>query len=446
MITHSQPTSRGFAVQRLLSWRGAAGLTAAAAGSVIVTGALLPWVTEFAGLIAVSGVRGGNGRIFVAVGALIAVAGIWELARGGQAARWAAGLAGFGAAAFSGYLLIQLAKTMNALGADSMVLARSGPGLPVVLAGSVAAFATLLFPPSTQATLRRDHDAQALAWAADRQSAGLRRGLTLALGAAWLVDAALQFQPYMFSRAMVATMLTPMEAGQPAVIAGPVTLLARLVSENPVPWNAAFATIQLALGVGLLFRATSRAALAGTVAWALSMWWLGEGAGMIFTGTGSPLSGAPGAALLYALLAVLLWPGGREERPGSSVATASWLGRYAKLAWLVLWGGLAALMIAVPRGASSLTAAGGSRADIIIIAFTVGFAIAAAGVLFPATTRPALIIAVLAAAVVWAAGEHFGELLSGQATDLSTGPLLILLAIAFWPSPGNARSIIPNER
>jgi hypothetical protein len=167
---------------------------------------------------------------------------------------------------------------MNTLGGDSMVLARGGPGLPVVLGGSVAAFATLLFPSSAQTTLRRDHDAPAPSWAADRRATGLRRGLTLALGALWLADAALQFQPYMFSRAMVATMLAPMEADQPGIIGGPVTLLARLVSEHPVPWNAAFATIQLALAVGLLFRATTRAALAGTIAWSLGVWWLGEGA------------------------------------------------------------------------------------------------------------------------------------------------------------------------
>ena len=36
-------------------------------------------------------------------------------------------------------------------------------------------------------------------------------------------------------------------------------------------------TIQLALAAGLLCRPTVRAALAGTVAWALAVWWLGEG-------------------------------------------------------------------------------------------------------------------------------------------------------------------------
>jgi hypothetical protein len=446
MITRGQPASPALAVPSwLLSWRGAAGLTATAAGAIIVTGALLPWAEEFAGLVTISGVRGSYGRILVAVGALIAVAGIWQLARGGQASRWLAGLAGFAATGFSGYLLIQLTRTMNTLGGDSMVLARSGPGLPVVLGGSVAAFATLLFPPSTQTTLRRDRSAPALAWAADRQATGLRRGLTLALGGLWLVDAALQFQPYMFGRSMVATMLAPMEANQPGVIGGPVALLARLVAENPVPWNAAFATIQLALGVGLLLRATTRAALAGTIAWSLGVWWLGEGMGQIFTGAASPLTGAPGAALLYALLALLIWPARNDDgRPGSRVTPAGPRGRAATFAWVILWGGLACLMLTAPNGASALTAAGGGRADLIRIAFTVAFALAAAGVLLPAAARPALAISVIAAAILWAAGEHFGALLSGQATDPNTGPLLILIALARWPR-AKATPIIPNE-
>ena len=33
----------------------------------------------------------------------------------------------------------------------------------------------------------------------------------------------------------------------------------------------------------------------------------------------------------------------------------------------------------------------------------------------------------------WAAGEHFGSLFSGTATDPNSGPLLLLIAAAFWP-------------
>ncbi|MGB6613074.1 MAG: hypothetical protein WBE95_03245 [Trebonia sp.] len=433
MTTRSQPAARAVAVPSWpRGWRAAAGLTAVAAGALIITGALLPWVEAFAGLLPISGIRGGNGRELAAAGAVIAAAGIWQLARGGQAARWLAGLAGFAAAGFAGYLLIQLVRTVRDLGGDSMVIARPGPGLPVVLAGSVAAFATLLFPPSAQATLRRDPGTRVFSWTADRESVGLRRALQIALGAVWLLDAALQYQPYMFTRGFPG-MLAMAATGQPSIVAGPVTLTVQAVSANPAAWNAAFATIQLALAVGLLFRATARAALAGVVVWALSVWWPGEVLGGVFTTAASPLTGAPGAAVLYALLAVLAWPGGREERPGRSVADGSRLGRYAKLAWLLLWGGMAWLMATSPAQTAPFTAGAA------VVAFTVVFAAVAAGVLIPGLTRPALAVAAVAAVVIWVTGEQFGAIFTGQATDPNTGPLLILIAAAFWPLRGHDR-------
>jgi hypothetical protein len=48
-------------------------------------------------------------------------------------------------------------------------------------------------------------------------------------------------------------------------------------------------------------------------------------------------------------------------------------------------------------------------------------------------TRPALIVAALTALGIWALGEHFGAMFTGSGTDPSTGPLLILLAAAYWP-------------
>jgi hypothetical protein len=462
-------------------WRAAAGLTCVAAGAAIVAGALLPWVEAFAGLVQVPGVRGLNGRILAAAGAFIAVAGLYQLVRGGSAARWVAGLAGFAAAGFSGYLLIQLTRTMRALGGDSMVFARGGPGLWVAAAGSTAALATLLFPPAPTQTPRRDtlfppaasqtphrdtlvppaaappprRDTRrrVLAWAADRESAGPRRALQIALGTVWLFDTALQFQPYMFSKMFPAMMLAPSGmGGEPAFVSGPVLGAARLFSSAPAAWNALFATIQLALAIGLQCRPTVRAALAGTVAWALTVWWVGEGLGGLFTRAADPLTGAPGAALLYAFLAVLLWPtraavvgpslsggtasGGTASgigRAGTSVADGSPLARHARLAWLVLWGALAVLILRAPASAAPLTAVGGTRAALVIVGLAVAFGLAAAGILVPATARAAVLIAAISAAFVWAAGEHFGSLFSGSATDLNSGPLLLLIAAAFWP-------------
>jgi hypothetical protein len=37
------------------------------------------------------------------------------------------------------------------------------------------------------------------------------------------------------------------------------------------------------------------------------------------------------------------------------------------------------------------------------------------------------------AAVIWVFGEAFGAILAGGATDVNSGPLLALLALAYWP-------------
>jgi hypothetical protein len=432
-------------------WRAAAGLTSVAAGVVVIAGAFLPWVEAFAGLVQVSGVRGSNGQILASLGTLIACAGLYQLARPGERARWVAGLAGFAAAGFSGYLLIQLARSMRVLGGDSMVIARPGPGLWVAATGALAAFATLFFPPSSQATLRRDAERPALAWVADRESSGLRRGLQVALGVVWLFDAALQYQPSMFTKAFPVMMLGPSGMGEPAFVAGPVLMAERLISGHVVPWNAMFATVQFALAAGLLCRATVRAALAGTIAWSLGVWWLGEGLGGIFSTTANPLTGAPGAALLYAFLAILIWPRAQGASLASGIARASSvaggspLGRWSRLAWFTLWATMAGLMLAAPASSSSLTAGGGTTAAVVTIGFAAAFALAAAGLLVPAAVRPILVVAVIAALALWAAAEGFGEILSGSATDPNTGPLLVLIAAAFWPYPRSATSFIRSS-
>ena len=83
----------------------------------------------------------------------------------------------------------------------------------------------------------------------------------------------------MFSKTFATMMLAPAAAGLPIFVSARCTSPARIVAASPAAWNAAFATIQLALGAGLLFRRTARAALAGTIAWALAVWSLGEGLG-----------------------------------------------------------------------------------------------------------------------------------------------------------------------
>jgi hypothetical protein len=459
-----QPSPAQRSTAPVRGWRLPAGLGATVAGAVLISGAFLPWVTTFAGLIAIPGSRGSNGRILAAAGIVIAAAGLWHALRGGRWSRWLAGLAGFAATGFCGFLLLQLAASLRSLSTDSMVAARSGPGLWVCAAGSVLAFGTLFLPASGQQTLvHRRPGRGLLAWAADHDSAGLRRGLQVALGLAWLADGALQLQPIMFTRSFVTQILMPATMGSPAGVTGPALAFSRLVLHDPAGWDAAFAATQLLLGAGLLWRRSVRAALAASIGWALAVWWFGEGLGGVLSGLASPLTGAPGAVVLYALLAVAAWPRRRTAVAADSVAAGSPLGRRgAAAAWLLLWASSAYFLLqpanrtrlslhnalaglatgepgwlaGVDRAVAGTVAGHGPA---IAIGLAVACAAIAAGVLWRATTRPALLLSVVLALAIWVLGENFGGLLTGQATDPNTGPLLILLAAAYWPARSSAQ-------
>jgi hypothetical protein len=474
-------------VRELRSWRGAIGLSGVAAGALMITGAFLPWVTTFGGLIGIPGVRGSNGRILAAAGVVIALAGIAHALRGDRWSRWVIGLAGFLASGFSGFLLLQLAASLRSLSSDSMVAGQAGPGLWVTAAGSALAFATMFLPASARGTSEdQDNSLGLRAWAADFGSTGLRRGLQITLGVLWLADGAFQLQPFMFGRGFVNQILVPAYMGSPAGVTGPALAFTRLVLHAPAAWNAAFAITQLLLGAGLLWRPAVRAALAGSVVWALAVWWFGEGLGGVLSGMASPLTGAPGAVILYALLAVLAWPmastvqasivragaardctvqegtvqartEGADRRDAGPVAAGSPLGLTgARVAWLVLWGSFAYFILqaanrapgavrdtlaslasgepgwiaAMDRG---IAGAAGGHGLAISIGLAVVFVAAGLGVFWPATTRPALLLSVIVALAIWVLGENFGEIATGQGTDPDTGLLLVALAAVFWP-------------
>jgi hypothetical protein len=479
-------------------WRTVTALAAVTGGSAIIAGALLPWVYEFAGLIAVSGIRGLNGRVQLTAGIVVVVAGLVHLGRGDRISRWIIGLTGFGALAFAGYLLLKLTALLPSIGSGSMAMVSTGPGLWAISAGSALAFGTMFLPAARAAVPgqagplgpaavpgqagplgRAAPRASVAAWAADRASAGPLRWLQLGLAAVWLADAALQFQPRMFGPTFVTAIIEPAAMGSPAFVATPVMSYGQLILHNPVAFNAVFASIQLALGLGIMWRRTVRAALAASIAWAAVVWWVGEGMGLIFSGHASPLTGAPGAALLYIVIAVLAWPAARSDRfAGSARADralpgerAGWKGRpslasvspvrwrVARLSWLVIWGSSAYFVVAAAAGTRaalrdsvagqaagepgwlasmdrSVAAAIGSRGPTVAIVLAVLFAVIALGVFVPAATRPVIVAAIVAALVIWVVGENFGGIFTGSGTDPNTGPLLALISLAFWPFTG----------
>ncbi len=293
-------------------------------------------------------------------------------------------------------------------------------------------------------------------------AAELRRVLQLALAGLWLFDGILQLQPFMFTTGLARQVLAPAAAGNPSAIAAPMSAVARLVAQHPVPANAGFAAIQVGLGLAIAWRPTVKAALAASIVWALALWWLGEGLGGVLVGTAGPLAGGPGPALLYAVLAVLVWPLRPAEEP-SNVADRAFIGAWrigvpaARLTWLGLWAALAGLaltgssrsaqgvhdlLVGMASGAPSWLAAIDDRAAALAadhgLAIAVALATTCAGIAISAfgsrtVVRAGVVAAAMLAAAIWVVAQAFGGIAGGQSTDPGSGPLLILIAITYWP-------------
>jgi hypothetical protein len=305
----------------------------------------------------------------------------------------------------------------------------------------------------------------------------VRRGLQLALAALWLLDAALQYQPYMFTKGFVTGTLAPAAQGNPAAIAAPMTWVFDLLVGHVAVFDAVFATIQLLIAAGLLWPRSVRPALAVSVAWAVGLWWIGEGLGGVLTGA-SPVMGAPGAAILYAIVAVAVWPRGdpadhRAANRGSVAARGLLRPSGARLVWATLWGSLAYLfllpanrapgalhdttLMAITGGPGwlagidrHLAAAVGGNGTAASISLAVLCDLVAISIFVPRLARAGLVAAATTAALLWVA-EGFGGIFTGRGTDPSSGPLLILLAGAFWPLtqrtlPATARRPISRPR
>ena len=294
------------------------------------------------------------------------------------------------------------------------------------------------------------------------------RTVQVVLGALWLLDGMLQLQPSMFGSSFVTDVLAPAAHGQPSWLGWFLGVNMRLVGTHVAAWNALFACVQILIGVGLLVPSTVRLALALGGAWSVGVWVLGEGAGMLPTGTASPLSGAPGAVLLYGLVGLMAWPAPRgRARPHdgavASPASESLLGlRGGRIVWAALWCGCGALWLAPANtahgaiGRQIAALAAGEPGWLAHLDQLAGRALSSSGPaqavalalvsavigLGPVVSRRAsayLAAGALVSLAFWVVGQDLGGILTapgGTATDPNAGPLFVLMAVALAPRRG----------
>jgi len=280
--------------------------------------------------------------------------------------------------------------------------------------------------------------------------------LQLALATVWLLDGILQLQSFFFSKSFGLQMISGMSSGNPSVIARPISWSGSIIGHHAVFTDAVFALVQCGIGLAIAWRPTVKLGLGVSIAWAVGVWWVGEALGGVLSGTANPVNGAPGAVIIYALLAVLLWPTDRTEEQAPFIAARAVGAPIAKGLWLVLWGSLAYFAVLganrssqglhnllhseaygepgwvawIDHHAANLVDHRGLAVTVVLSLLLV--VVAVGTYLPPSLANGSVVLAAAVSAVLWVVGENFGALFTNGATDVNSGPLLILLAVAYW--------------
>jgi cytochrome oxidase Cu insertion factor (SCO1/SenC/PrrC family) len=144
--------------------------------------------------------------------------------------------------------------------------------------------------------------------AARQPEAPARRVLRVGFGLLWIVDGILQAQPGM-AVGLPSQVIKPTAQSSPPWVQHLVNWAGTTWSYHPIQSAAAAVWIQVGIGIWLLLASRGRLSqFAGlvSVGWGLVVWVFGESFGGIFAPGLSWLTGAPGAALCYAVAGALL--------------------------------------------------------------------------------------------------------------------------------------------
>lgn len=126
------------------SARTMAGSLALIGAALIAVGVVLPWFSLFAGLQPISALGTPNGALLLVGASVAAGLGLLAILIAATWVRLALTGIGLVLVAFSAYLVVGLASVYREVSADPLVVAQLGPGLGLVVVGSLAVFATAL--------------------------------------------------------------------------------------------------------------------------------------------------------------------------------------------------------------------------------------------------------------------------------------------------------------
>lgn len=182
------------------------------------------------------------------------------------------------------------------------------------------------------------------------------------------------------------------------------------------------------------------------------------------------LTGAPGAAIIYSILGLVLWP---RENPLSTRPNLYLLSRWsengtiARIIWAIVWCGTSLLELESPNfapnavstelhtaglnqpgwlhwldlEASKLTSGiGPDVAFVLLLAeFLTGWLI-----LRKSTRNIAIVLGIVISIIFWLSGQGVGYLLTGEATDPNLGPAIVLFALAVIANIRSYSVVAPN--
>lgn len=295
-----------------------------------------------------------------------------------------------------------------------------------------------------------------------------RKALQRILGVLWLIDGLLQLQPLMFTGNMINSIMRPMLQGQPGFIEPSLQFIVTQTTLHLMAVNLVIAAVQICLGLGFLLLSGRwvKDLVIASIVWAFIVWYGGEGMSMLFTGTASILTGAPGAVLLYPLLGFAVYPrkksaaasGGATRKAGDDGLLSRRLLRWVLAGFwffaallqlqpnwwqpgqisqgigaMVGQGGLNTVLVdPVLRQVSNATANIEVPLNIALIVVFLALGVGLA-VVKQEQLRPFLIASIVVSVVFWYCSEAFGMILSGMATDFNSGLLVVVMALACWP-------------